>query len=250
MIDNLTRIERFRADGYFALRGFLNPEQVGDLRENVRRFIETIAPKMPAGEVFYEDKSAPSTLKQIQRMFAYDEYFERLMHESPFEALAAELLDHEVRGVNMQYFNKPPGVGRPTPAHQDGYYFMLAPNEAVTMWLALEDVDEETGCVRYVRGSHDDGLRPHGQTETLGFSQGLSDYGPRDSAREIAFPAQPGDLLAHHALTIHRADANRSTNRSRQAIGFIYYSTAAKESDEKQERAAALLHRLQSEGKV
>ena len=47
---------------------------------------------------------------------------------------------------NLQYFNKPAGVGKPTPPHQDGYYFMLKKHNAVTCWLALEKVDEENGC--------------------------------------------------------------------------------------------------------
>jgi len=243
-------IEKFRTDGYVALPGFLNSQEVAELRAQVRRYISDVAPTMPREEVFYEEKNDPDTLKQLQQMFAYDEYFHELAFGSRFERLAAMLLEHEVRSVNMQYFNKPPGIGKPTPAHQDGYYFMLDSHEAVTMWLALEDVDEQTGCVRYVRGSHKDGLRPHGQTETLGFSQGLKDYGPSDSEREIAFPAQPGDLLVHHALTIHRADANRSPTRSRQALGFIYYSTNATESEAKRKRNAELKRRLVAEGKV
>jgi phytanoyl-CoA hydroxylase len=130
----------------------------------------------------------------------------------------------------MQYFNKPPRIGQPTPAHQDGYYFMLEPNEAVTMWLALEPVDEENGCVRYVRGSHKHGLRPHGRTQVLGFSQGMTDFGTADDLRnEVFFPCQPGDLLVHHALTIHRADGNPSEHRTRKALGFIYYARHAQE---------------------
>ncbi len=129
----------------------------------------------------------------------------------------------------MQYFNKPAKIGKATPPHQDGYYFMLEPCEAVTMWLALDDVDEENGCVRYIKGSNHKGMRPHGRTQTLGFSQGIQDYGEADLADEIAFPAKSGDLLAHHAMTIHRADANTSESRSRRALGFIYYSERAKE---------------------
>jgi len=240
----------FRRDGYVSLPGFLNAEAVADLQRHVARFISDIAPSMPSEHVFYEARSDVQTLKQLQQMFAYDKHFHSLMFASRFEHLATELLQHEVIGVNMQYFNKPPNIGQPTPAHQDGYYFMLEPNEAVTMWLALEDIDEETGCVRYVKGSHRDGLRPHGQTETLGFSQGLLDFGKQDEEREIAFPARAGDLLVHHALTIHRADGNSSQTRTRQALGFIYYSTAAKESDEKERRQAQLVERWKKQGKL
>ena len=86
-------------------------------------------------------------------------------------------------------------------------------------------------CVTYP-GSHKKGMRPHGKTGTLGFSQGITDFPNRhDEATEIAFPAEPGDLLAHHALTIHRAGGNLSPNRNRRALGLIYYSVNAKRDE-------------------
>ena len=98
------------------------------------------------------------------------------------------------------------------------------------MWLALDEVVEENGCVRYVRGSHREGLRPHNRTQTLGFSQGISDFGnEQDKANEVICRAQPGDLLAHQAMTIHRAGANNSPTRSRRALGFIFYGVSARE---------------------
>ena len=42
----------------------------------------------------------------------------------------------------------PPGVDHPTPPHQDNYYFNLKPLNVV-IWLALDDVDDENGCLRY-----------------------------------------------------------------------------------------------------
>ena len=225
-------LEAFTCDGYIALTGFLNSDQVAEVREEVARFISEKIPNLPREQVFYETLGQSETLKQIVGLFGHDTYFERLMFGSRFERLAELLLQGPVVGKNMQYFNKPPLIGKATPPHQDGYYFMLKPCEALTMWLALEDVNEENGCVRYVRGSHRRGLRPHGRTQTLGFSQGVTDYGtPQDVADEVAFPAKPGDLLVHNAMTIHRADGNRSQTRTRQALGFIYYSERAKEDE-------------------
>lgn len=72
---------------------------------------------------------------------------------------------------------------------------MLNPPKAVTMWLPLEKVDKENGCVRYIKGSHLKGPRPHGRTQTLGFSQGILDFSQeKDLVNEVAFPAKPGDL--------------------------------------------------------
>jgi hypothetical protein len=220
----------FLRDGFVFLPGFLAPDEVAVVNARLQTLIRERVPQMPPDVAFYEKADDPTTLKQIQSLYDYDPLFREMMFGSRFEELASVLLDDAVVGKNMQYFNKPPRIGQPTPPHQDGYYFMLEPNEAVTMWMALEPVDEANGCVRYVRGSHRRGLRPHGRTGVLGFSQGMTDFGtPDDLADEVFFPTQPGDLLVHHSLTIHRADGNASENRTRQALGFIYYAARTRE---------------------
>ena len=143
--------------------------------------------------MFYEEKNVSSSLKQIQHMGKHDPWFHHFFHAGRFREVAERLLHGPVVPKNMQYFNKPPRIGLPTPPHQDGFYFMLNPCEAVTMWFALEEVDEDNGCVRYVKGSHKQGMRKHARTQTLGFSQGIVDY-PRQADREneLALPANAG----------------------------------------------------------
>ena len=199
-----------------------------NIEDELERFITMRIPVLPQEQIYFEDKSNPSSLKQIQRLHEHESFFERMMNDKP-KKLAQELLGEPVIGKNLQYFNKPPSFGKATPPHQDAYYFMIEPCRALTMWLALDEVDEGNGCIRYVRGSHIQGLRPHARTETLGFSQGISDYGDEDLKNERSCIASPGDLLAHHALTIHRAGSNQSATRSRRALGFIFYGESAKE---------------------
>ena len=185
-------IQDFQKDGFIYFPSFLNQQEINLVNEKMQEFIENKVPKMPADRVYYEDKSDKSTLKQLQQLFEYDPFFSDMMLGSRFEKLASILLQDNVIGKNIQYFNKPPIIGKPTPAHQDGYYFMLEPNEAVTMWMALEPVDQENGCVRYIKGSHKLGMREHSRTQTLGFSQGIKDYGTEaDLANEVFFQQKP-----------------------------------------------------------
>lgn len=220
----------FSDDGYVAFKPLLSQNEVATLNTEIARFIKDVVPTMPATQVYYEDKSDKSTLKQLQKMFEYDSYFEDLMLAGPARKIAEEVLQDEVVPINMQYFNKPAGIGQATPPHQDGYYFHLTPCEAVTGWLALEDVNEENGCIHYVRGSHKvDSFRNHGQTGVLGFSQGITDFGTDDDqAQSVACPGSAGTFLMHHAKTIHWAGANQSKVRSRRALGFIYYAKNTK----------------------
>jgi phytanoyl-CoA hydroxylase len=228
--DNDELKRSFKADGFAAIPQFFVGEELSELIDNVDRFINDVVPKMPSQQVFYENKQDPTTLKQIQKMADHDAWFHELFTTGRFPAVAQRLLDGPVVPKNIQYFSKPPRVGKPTPPHQDGYYFMLDPCEAVTMWFALDNVDEENGCVRYVRGSQKHGMREHARTETLGFSQGIIGYPSDDDyENEVAIPARPGDLIAHDAMTIHRADGNQSATRSRRALGLVYYSARARE---------------------
>ena len=218
----------FERDGFVTLSSFYSEDELLAIEDAVECFIAERVPALSPEHVYLEDKSNPSSLKQIQRLHEHESFFERMMNDKP-KKLAQELLGEPVIGKNLQYFNKPPSLGKATPPHQDAYYFMIEPCRALTMWLALDEVDEGNGCIRYVRGSHMQGLRPHAQTETLGFSQGIYDYGDDDLDYEKVVMASPGDLLAHHALTIHRAGSNQSATRSRRALGFIFYGESAKE---------------------
>lgn len=221
----------FKKDGFVVLKEFLKDSKLNEIQHNVYRFIRDLIPSLPREHVFYEDKNDVSSLKQIQQMWKHDSYFKQLMELGPFIELAENLLEGPAVPKNMQYFNKPPGMGKPTPAHQDGRYFMLEPCVALTMWFALDDVEEENGCVRYLPGSHRHGLRFHQRSETLGFSQGIPDYPSEDElTREFVPKLHSGDLLVHDALTIHRADSNSSLTRNRRALGFIYYAERAQEN--------------------
>ncbi|MFT5366311.1 MAG: phytanoyl-CoA hydroxylase [Candidatus Latescibacterota bacterium] len=223
----------FDDHGYVVLRGFLSVDEVADVRRELDRYIAHVIPTIPVDCVFYEDKDDPATLKQLPNMQEHDAYFENMLRgDTRFYRLAESLVGGVV-GRNLQLLRKPPVVGLPTPAHQDGYYYMVQPVEGLTMWLGLDVADEENGGLRYVKGSHQLGLRPHSRTQTLGFSQGITDYGnPYDLEHERMYTAEPGDLLVHHALTVHRADGNKSADRPRAALGFVYLSDQVKENAE------------------
>ena len=236
----------FDRDGFVSLPGFFDAAEVAELRENKERFVREIVPSMPETEVYYDDKNDPSSLKQLQNMGKRDSFFGSLLEpDSKLSFLAEGCLGEAVRPMNLQYFNKSPNVSTPTPPHQDGYYFHLTPNLAVTMWIALEDVSPEQGCVNYVRGSHRFGMRAHGKSGTLGFSQSILDFGiPNDLDNAVNFPCKAGHVIAHHSLTIHWADGNTSGNKTRQALGAVYF---ARESTIDERAKAAYQVRLDAE---
>ncbi len=248
---NSDEIKKFYDEkGYVAVSGFLTIDQVNELIAQTERFIKDVLPTLPAEEVYYENKEDLSSLKQIQRIHDYDPYFKNMANSKEVIGLAELLLGGKAVLKNMQYFNKIPKHGKETPAHQDGYYFMIKPQVAITMWLSLGDANAENGAVCYIPGSHKKGMREHGKTSLLGFSQGISDWSDEDTKAEVQMEASAGDILVHHSLTIHRANANES-NRHRRAIGFIFYrSDVVIDEDAHAEYKKKLNTDLSEKGKI
>jgi hypothetical protein len=242
----------FRLNGFVSIPRFFYGDELKQLIAAKDRYIQEIVPTMLSTEVYHEDKDNLSTLKQLQQIWRYDDYFGQLMTAGTLRRLAEITLGEDVRPVNMQYFNKPPGLGQPTPPHQDGYYFHLTPNHAITIWVALEDVEPEQGCVSYVQGSHRYGMRWHARSQTLGFSQAIVDFGTEyDKSHAVSFPCEAGHLIAHHSLTIHWAGRNESTTRNREVLGAIYYAACCEENlMAKQAYQAQLDNELQMEKRI
>ena len=217
----------FDRDGFVVIRGFYTPQEAQDLFEQVERYITRIVPTLSVEYVFYEDKQKPETMMRLERMNEHDPFFDAMRQDERYRGLASTLLDDVAVPQQTEMFAKAPRIGKPTPPHQDGNYFMLVPNEALTFWLPIESVDEENGCVRYVRGSHRRGMRRHELSGVFGFSLGITDYGAEDEQEEVAVCLEPGDAVIHHGMTIHRTDANLS-DRLRRAIGLVYFAGRAR----------------------
>ena len=224
----------FDRDGFVSIPGFLIRQEVQQAEQRLGRYIDDVVPNLPANDAYFEVKGRPETLKQMHRMMQHDSWFQDFFVCERFLEVAELLLGTKVVPRGVEYFAKPPLVGTPTPPHQDGYYFLMEPNEALTMWLALDDMTEQNGCIRYVQGSHRKGMRRHAKSNVLGFSLGITDYGPEDEAAEVPMSSQPGDLHVHHSMTIHRADGN-PTEHPRRALASVCYSALARVNEEASE---------------
>lgn len=233
----------FDRDGYIAITPLFDAEAMSGVNAVLDDIIAKTVPTMPRERAFFERKGDPSTLKQASNMHEYSPYLNEMLTTGTLAAIAQTLLGETASPKNVQYFNKPAGIGQPTPPHQDGYYWHLTPCRGLTFWLALEPVDEENGCIHYLRGSHRaEGFRPHGRSKILGFSQGITDFGTADdTAATVRFPGPAGTCLVHDAKTVHWAGANVSSTRSRRALGFVYFGESARVDEAKRDAYKAKL---------
>lgn len=79
---------------------------------------------------------------QVINIWKSDEAFKSLVHSKRLGKLVAKLAGWPgARVANDQVWAKPPGAS-PLTFHRDTTYFDFAPNEIVTVWIALDDVDD------------------------------------------------------------------------------------------------------------
>lgn len=154
---------------------------------------------------------------------------------SPLGALVASVLRaDDVWLYEDSVLVKEPGTEERTAFHQDMAYFHLAGDLVCTTWVPLDQVTAESGAVRYVVGSHRDRTRyrPNLFVTTMAIpgTEGaeVPDYDDDTQvgdARIVSFDTEPGDVVVHHARTIHGAHANASATRRRRAISVRYAGT-------------------------
>lgn len=53
---------------------------------------------------------------------------------------------------------KNPKVGSVTKSHQIGSFLYTEPESAIGFWIAMEDATLENGCLKFIRGSHQNGI--------------------------------------------------------------------------------------------
>lgn len=162
--------------------------------------------------------------------FRTHEEFAAFACRSPLPMVAAALLRSErVWLVEDSVLVKEPGSPHRTQFHTDLGYFHLSGTQICTTWVPLDPAGPASGMVQYLPGSHrwPDDYRPNFfvDPEPLADTTGevvpdiLAD--PTLAERLVTFTVQPGDVVVHHARTLHGGPPNTSITR-RRAISVRY----------------------------
>lgn len=168
---------------------------------------------------------------QVTNLWQKDESVREFVLDARFGKLAAELLGVErVRLYHDQALVKEP-LGGKTPWHHDQYYWPLATDDTVTIWMPLIDIDEDMGSMSFASGSH-----LGKDLEDIRISDDSEAYYrklvvERGYAVHKSGAMRAGDCTFHRGRTLHYAGANRSSTTAREAMTMIYFADGAKVSE-------------------
>ena len=222
--------ERYDEDGFVVVRGLFADAEFQELTSQIDRYRREIVPTLPKDAAFFEDYSKPETLQKLNSMEKHDPWFDNFLRYGRHIPLMEHFLRDQASPQGLQWFDKLPFDQNATPAHQDGFYSCRKPNVACGLWIALDPVDRNNGCLWYARGSHKKGILPHEASGVLGFSQGVRNFDPKQ-VDGVPIELAPGEAVAHSSATIHWTETNK-TPRHRRAIATFSFGASTVRDEE------------------
>jgi ectoine hydroxylase-related dioxygenase (phytanoyl-CoA dioxygenase family) len=154
------------------------------------------------------------TLKTIDKLARRSQFWKAWLSSrdmlDPLEALSGVPMQH----VDAMLILKPPETGQAFPPHQDAAYYAADEPGYIIATLHLDAATTENGALRFLPGSHAQGLIEHRR-------QGKAYLPDVDIADLIEVPAQPGDLVCSSIYTVHGSLPNRS-DRPRAIVRIGY----------------------------
>ena len=221
-----SEIEFFRANGYLRARPLLSTEELNPLRKAFDNLKEGRSSKQPELSRNLSGDEENFVLQIVNAWEAEEAFFLHLFNPRLTSAVAELMGTDTVRVWHDQIQYKPPFKGGPTVWHQDyPYWPVLEPADLVSAWVALEDADEENGCMSMVPRSHLWGAHGNGTVGIRTDNWG-PDYDPQfppkeESVEVVPCPTKAGEVMFHHCMTWHGAPPNRS-ERGRPAIAVHF----------------------------
>ncbi len=213
-------LEEFRERGFTHVERITSDEELAWLGELYDAAFEARLEAVPGG---YFDLARPYDSEGedlLPQLLAPEARLRELRHTAAFRngrRLAARLLgvdERELRGWGHM-IRKPPRVGAPLPWHQDEAYWDPAFDyQALGVWVPLDPATLESGCMRFIPGSHVGDVRQHHHIDGDPNTHALETDGI-DDALAVPVPLAPGGATFHHCRTVHASGPNRSERQRR-----------------------------------
>lgn len=208
--------EFFDENGYAAVPGVFSQEEVDRFIEH---FMGLRSKASYGGDMVGDSSIANDPLARYPRMVhmhRWDEISLRWVLDPRLAHWLTLFMNGEPFAAQTMLYFKPPGA-RGQALHQDNFYLQVSPGTCCAAWLALDDADEENGCLHVVPGSHKwELLCPTAADAKQSFTDVTVPL--PEGIRTVAAPIKAGDVLFFHGSLVHGSYPNRTPDRFRRAL--------------------------------
>ena len=212
---NLTR--DFARDGAVVIRGLLSAPEI----ERLRGGIDANLAAPSANAKVASDPNDPGRFVEDFCTWQHNPDYRDVIFTSALPACAAALMQSDcVRLYHDHMLTKEAGTRAPTPWHQDQPYYNIDGKQVLSFWIPVDPVPR-AASLDFVAGSHlGPWLMPRSflDHQATWFPEGsLAELPDIDAApdkhRIIGWDIEPGDAIAFHMLSLHRAAGSATRRR-------------------------------------
>ncbi|MFC5405862.1 phytanoyl-CoA dioxygenase family protein [Cohnella soli] len=215
-------IDFYQENGFVQVDNMLSPEELAELREYLEEAMQTEGDLSQStdkkGGLYYR------VLNQKVNLWRDHAGMGKYSFHPRFAASALALTGASgIRFFHDHGLWKMPGDSKATPWHQDTPYWPINEAQAgmMSLWLTLDDVNEDNGCMAFVPKSH-----KLGKLTGIDFlnPQNIFDYvdgGQSEEHKPVIVPLKAGSCTFHNGLTFHYAHSN-VTDKPRRVLAIIF----------------------------
>lgn len=217
-------ISTFHQQGFLAIDQLTSPEDVAQIRDIFDRLFNEKTGH-DVGDQFdltgTGDDDKPQSLPQIMHPAKYaPELNDTLLLENATIALS-QLFGRQVKASFFHAINKPAYHGAETPWHQDAAYWdPTKKHSKISVWVPLQDVTIENGCMQFIPKSNKMDILPHRNINDDPRVHGLELIPGEQNkikGQAVPCPLPEGGATFHTGYTLHYAGPNE-TEQPRRAI--------------------------------
>lgn len=219
------QIDSFHENGFLRLEQVYAPDELRQMSDELDYVIQNFANwgaawKGPWRERYMdEEENLKATLVAIHEIQHYSAAWTRALANPRLADELAQLLETDcVELHHMTLHAKPPDAGAPFPMHQDLPFYTHSDGRYLDTLVHLDNADEESGCIKFLPGSHRLGPLKHILGPDTAPHLPTEQYRLEDA---VSLPAKAGDVVVFSIWTIHGSAVNHS-GRWRRLVRMGY----------------------------
>jgi non-heme Fe2+,alpha-ketoglutarate-dependent halogenase len=207
-------VEQYNRDGYYFPVDVLSENEAGEARAELER-----------AEAQYRANPHYGSVGAYPHMVM--PWLDQLIRNESILAPARDLLGEDLLVWGTSFFIKEAQTSSYVSWHQDLHYWGLDDVHEATAWVALSAANVQSGCMRFVPGSHRSEDLEHRDTfsEQNLLSRGQELAVEVDESSAVDIELRPGQMSLHHGRTFHASHPNQSDDR-RIGVAIRYIPTS------------------------
>lgn len=219
----------YERDGYLLAPDLLSPAEVASVRSEAaailrgeRGGVEGLLNPDPDAS----DDAVIARYNAIHFPHKISDTLRQFVTHPAIAGVLTRVVGPNVKCMQSMLFTK--GPGKPGQSwHQDEYFIPTRDRSLTGVWIAVDDADEDNGCLWVVPGSHRDGVirrrvdydgDQFGDADTIGLTDA-------EEAAAVPVPVPSGGVLFFDGHLLHAS--NRNTTSSRTRVALVHHVMSA-----------------------